>query len=194
MNLHVLGIDPGDRWVGFATCRIEQTSSGELRWSAHCGVLDRQYWRLANLVDFLALEAKEIVVAEDYRQRPVGHQRFHDAQTPRLLGALEYAILKESYSWELVPAANVERLEQMPIAPILRKWREQGWDSPSHPSWKHARSAWLVVCNYWMKLGAENPLVYLVPPDKALKTLNSNAIPEDVPRALIANHATWRTR
>jgi hypothetical protein len=188
MNLHIVGIDPGDRWIGWSSLDI----TGR-RWTANCGVIDGQRWQLSKVVDELRpAEHRAIIAMEEYRQRPLGHQAFHRSLTAEYIGAFRYVSEIGRHPFALLPASNVEKLEDMPIAPILRAWRERGWLNPRAPNWRHARSAWLVVCNYLMK---EQPqaLAALIDPRVALNSLVIHQILDTPPNALTAMSAVWRT-
>lgn len=142
-----LAIDPGDVHVGFALLERESPRSFYLS----MGVLHRESRDFVDLVESLGTLAGRVqhVIVEDYRVRPVGHQRFNHGATLRLLGAIEYVVsATTSASFSSVAPGNSRDLEQLRLDRVLDAWRESFAIRPNATHWRHADSAWRALGMY----------------------------------------------
>jgi hypothetical protein len=153
MRYQFVGYDPGDRWCGWA---ILQVATGEQRsiYQARYGVADRSARSFSELVDKLAppLRAEPMqrfAICESFQQRPVGHQRFAPAATPRLIGALHYKALKAGLLWREVPPGDPHTITKLILGDYFDFWMFDV-HRPSDKRWDHARSAWRVIATFMM--------------------------------------------
>lgn len=152
MKTRFVGIDPGDRWCGYATLRITPTETG-LHAFAQSGVFDRRARTFPGLVQALIPAKRHVhyVAIEDYRERPVGHRSWQLAETPELIGALRYLALERQHLlWRVAasdPTIALEELGFFQLAPFMR--RPTG---NSAVSWDHALSAWRVLLRMLAKI------------------------------------------
>jgi hypothetical protein len=135
--MRFIAVDPGEAWVGIAMLEIRGT-----RWQAESRVLkvDARQHLLEVAQDALTW-APAIILAEDFRVRPVGHNSFSGGYTLKLLGALEAVTRIRDATWLTMlpgPAADLEMLQ------LGRFVRRADW-APSSPQWRHALSAWRVL-------------------------------------------------
>jgi len=140
-ELSLFAIDPGDVHVGFARLDVFTHT----RYVLAMGVIHRDSWELVDLVDTLRdlTGNAHSCVVEDYRIRPVGHQRFNHGSTLRLLGALEYVINSTlTVNFATVPPGNPVELEQLRLRHVINAWREGFALRPNAANWRHADSAW----------------------------------------------------
>ena len=181
-----IGIDPGDRWTGVAQLIIEKehTTVGTF-------VIDGANRRLDEIVHIALLARPAYTVAEEYRARPIGHQRFNASLTPRLLGALEYRTYQLNGTWRTIPAGAPQGLWSYPIGGLIKMWKER-WPRTNDTRWEHALSAWRVLCASIMR---EQPHLHTLI-GKAKHTVGHYAtmefdehIPSNVD--LIAPFASW---
>lgn len=145
MNEHIVGVDPGNRWTGVATLLVDATHI-----SAIMLVLDSQAYSIKFLTDVIIHDQAKTVVAEEYRNRPIGHQRFNAPLTPRLLGALEYRAISVGATWAKIPAAPFDAVKAFPIWKRIEVWKEH-CQAPTDHRWSHAFSAWRVLSAYVLR-------------------------------------------
>jgi hypothetical protein len=167
-NVRWIAIDPGERWCGLAVLeREEKPRDDQFLWYAHTCVLDKQNregrkrnWRVLDLVATL-LGRQGILIMEDYRARPVGHQAFSGGETFRMLGALEYCAKMHASQWFFYPPGPpMDDLGHLHLLPVLDAWRVRSWPTPNNPEWNHAFSAWRVLGMHLMKTSPETLLTF----------------------------------
>lgn len=144
-----IGVDPGDRWLGLAILtQVDSTT-----WTADMRVVDLAQRRSRTHVvnEFLQLVDSmfDVVVAENFSARAVGHQRFNQGDTLRLLGALEYGVTNRQCSFFLVPPGDPKQLNGMFFKRWLEMWQGR-WLDRSNPHWRHALSAWRALIVHLM--------------------------------------------
>lgn len=145
-----IGIDPGDRWQGFAMLEVAQAQC-----NAYTAVYDRNVRSLSELIDLLIPVGHDVTVAiEEYRIRPQGFNRFASIDTPKLIGALEYRTLCLLDSRVIfVAAANPIELNEFPVADVVNFALNNA--IKHSPQWDHARSAWRVLATCLMKTNVQ---------------------------------------
>lgn len=142
-----IAFDPGERWTGVAGL----LSSG-VNHQAEAYVLDADELGpyqpgdyLASVLQRLSGRFRSTVIAEEYRQRPVGHQRWAGGGTLRLLGVLEYVTRRWEATWEQqLPGDPDEELGLLKLTPWLNRWQEL-WPVRVDRTWRHALAAWRVL-------------------------------------------------
>lgn len=142
--MRFIGVDPGDRWVGYAVLSVEFGVRSKIYTS--CGVLDLELRGIAGAAGFIYDALPAELAVEDYRVRPQGFNKFSRGATLRLIGALEYIVAARSgHSLLLIPPASPDaELKELRLDGWLNDWRED-WPRPKDPAWDHARSAWRVL-------------------------------------------------
>lgn len=189
-----IALDPGSSWMGFAAVSITGRS-----WRAETRVLDARSRTLVQTVEEVRRHLPCTVIAESYRVRLVGFNRFDSAETPRLLGALEYAVTKEHCDWETIAPGNASNeLRYLSIEPYLSIWQRR-WPKPSHGNWQHGRSAWRVLVRFMLRehpdklrdllLRGRTPIVKIVDRNKSWLPRPHDSHSGD----LIAPTARWTT-
>lgn len=142
-----VGIDPGEVWCGFAA--LDVTSDGIVRAEARTySVADRKgYLNMTHdLLDLLPHARSAIIIAEDFRIRHVGSQRFNHGDTLRFLGALEYGVKKiDLYKFFLVPPNDHGVRETRELFGRCFVAYRRKWPRNRHPAWAHCVSAWRVL-------------------------------------------------
>lgn len=137
----IIAIDPGERWTGIAVMQVMPELSVWL-----FGVLDsrKDYLRPVTVLEsVLSRTPNPFLVLEDYRVRPVGHQRFTRGITLRAIGALEYVARRSEVEQTKIPPGNIDQeLNRLGIDRILRRWRKN-WTRVTN--WEHGRSAWRLM-------------------------------------------------
>jgi hypothetical protein len=137
-----IAIDPGERWTGLAVLTSFEDAAVLL-----LGVIDNgdDPFRQVGIIDEILGKVKGVPVLclEDYRVRPVGHQRFTRGQTLRALGALEYIARRASVPTVLVQPGNIKKdLNAFKINKLLKVW------DPALPgSGDHAKSALRILAH-----------------------------------------------
>ncbi len=157
--MRFLAFDPGDVWLGFAALQIDTETGSERRPVTEMHTVTRvlhvpshNFTGAVREALFYGLGKPAIVIAEDYRMRPVGHQRFNAGLTLRMLGALEYATSQyPKSSWVQVPPGNSERELPQLLGPTFFPEWQTSWANPKDANWRHALSAWRVLARYLMK-------------------------------------------
>ena len=178
----IIGVDPGDRWTGVAQLLIDRQS---LVLSTF--VLDGANRSINEIVDLTIPAIECTVIAEEFRQRPIGHQRFGGGLTSRLLGALEYKSVLFKGQWSTVQAGAPSAVWGYPIGLMLKYWK-QHWPRESDSRWEHALSAWRVICTSLMR--EQTPIYRLISNVKATEmSLDDNTIPSNVD--MISPFASW---
>jgi hypothetical protein len=145
-----IGIDPGAAWCGFAaldatTYRVEARTYSV---KAHGGYL----CMVRDLLDLLPHNRPTTIIAEDFRIRRSGHQRFDPGHTLRFLGALEFGCSQiDAFEFYTVPPNdNGERETRELYGVILQRYRRH-WPRPRHAAWGHCLSAWRVLGRHLMR-------------------------------------------
>jgi hypothetical protein len=148
-----VGIDPGERWCGFAA--LEITSDDVVRVEArtydvtkHGGYL----FMARDLIDLLPHARRAQIVIEDFRIRGSGHQRFNHGDTLRFLGALEFGVQSvDLFEQFLIPPNDRGSQESRKLfGPVLDRYRRR-WPNPRHERWNHCLSAWRVLGYHLLK-------------------------------------------
>lgn len=141
---HYLGIDPGDRWVGY--CRLKVNYGVKvIVYQADMGVLERSL-RIDRVVDRLIPISPIIQIAiEEYNQRSVGFNKFRSSDTLKLIGAFNYMAAKHGHTWAMVRPSQAD-LNALIIGRYLKRWDKH---LPASPNWRHAYSAWRALAR-WM--------------------------------------------
>ncbi len=143
----LIGIDPGERWMGMAILTIDGRY-----WHANMRVLDLSTRSLDKTGFELYALLPATVIAESYQQRPVGHQHFASGQTLRVLGALEYVTLRHRCRWEEVPPAQPDVLVgELHMIHYLERWLTFCPPLINKSTWQHGKSAWRVLLQYMLK-------------------------------------------
>jgi hypothetical protein len=139
--MRLLAIDPGERWVGVASLRVEDG------WAhADAMVVDRVGEHLWHTIDYITKPymGTYTLVVESYQQRNVGHQRFSGNETLRLIGALQYAAHGWDWGWgEVAPGNPDHELPELPLHPILERWKAMR--AKKNVAWRHADAAWRIA-------------------------------------------------
>lgn len=148
MNIY-LGIDPGDKWVGWARMQVDG-----LMYTANMGVYNSEAINFYDLVQFILIKGNNPthIITESYQQRHLGHNRFGRGTTLRFIGALQYVTEQKHLIWGEVPPGNPEELAHLHLAKYIEKWTPH-LPMPASPQWKHAHSAWRVIGRYLLTLG-----------------------------------------
>lgn len=141
-----VGIDPGESWCGFAALDVvERTIRVEARTYS---VTARNGWlhMAHDLLDLLPHNRPTHIIAEDFRIRHSGHQRFSHGDTLRFLGALEFGVKSiDAFQFFLVPASDHgERETRELFGRVLSNYRDR-WPRANHRAWDHCLSAWRVI-------------------------------------------------
>lgn len=192
--MKLIAIDPGSAWLGFAAVSITGRN-----WRAETRVFDVRTRSLVETVEEIRRHLPCTVISESYRVRLVGFNRFSSAETPRLMGALEYAVTKEHCEWELIaPGDASSELRYLSIEPYLSMWQRR-WPKSSHGNWQHGRSAWRVMVRYMLRehpdklrnllLKERAPVVKVMERGKGWLPRPHDSHPDD----LIAPTARWTT-
>lgn len=141
-----VGIDPGERWCGFAA--LEILSSGTVRVEARTYVMPPlgYVFMTKQILDLLPHARRTLVIVEDFQIRRAGHQRFNRGDTLRFLGALEYGVKGiDQFEFMLIPPTDkIERITNEMFGRVLSRYRER-WPNPRHSAWRHCLSAWRVL-------------------------------------------------
>lgn len=142
-----IAIDPGERWTGLAVLTSFEDAAILL-----IGVIDNgdDHFRQVGIIDEILQKVKGIPVLclEDYRVRPVGHQRFTRGQTLRALGALEYVARRKGVPTVMVQPGNIKSdLKAFGVTRLLKAWK------PAIPgSSDHAQSALRILAHSVLQL------------------------------------------
>jgi hypothetical protein len=160
ISRHYIGIDPGDRWVGY--CKLSViVGSGVSIYQADMGVLERTL-RLDIVVDRLIPVSPLVQIAvEEYNQRSVGFNKFRSSDTLKLIGALNYVAAKHGHRWAMVRPTQSD-LNALIIGQYLKKWDKY---LPASPNWRHAYSAWRALCR-WMLVSHNQDLLTIAELDR----------------------------
>lgn len=183
--MRFIGIDPGEKWVGIAMLEVRGS-----RWHAETRVLSVAARRnLLEVVEDVLIWAPATIIAEDYRVRPVGHQRFTQGYTLRLLGALEVTAIKLGKWITLLPGPSAE-LEMLQLGRFINR---QDWGQHTNPNWQHALSAWRIVGRHLM---AEEPkmlerLRKIKKPTRTIKNSSLAPRPRRAPEDLYSPLTLW---
>jgi len=142
-----IGIDPGERWCGFAA--LELTSELVVRVEARTYSITahKDYLTLAHdLIDLLPHARKAQIVVENFQVRTVGHQHFNRGDTLRFIGAMEFAAqsIDAFELFQVQPSDAGQRDSLKLYGSVIRRYSRR-WPSPSHRAWKHCLSAWRVL-------------------------------------------------
>jgi hypothetical protein len=182
MRTTIIGIDPGDRWTGVAQLMITRTDviMGTF-------VLDGKSRSLYEIVDAAIIQKPAYVVAEEYRARPIGHQRFNAPLTPRLLGALEYRAVYLGGRFYTTHAGSPTAVWSFPIGKFIEHWRFY-WPKPRDDRWLHALSAWRVICTHIIQ---EQPQLFRLIDNQSVQSMILDAAEESSAVDLIAPFAAW---
>jgi len=136
-----LAFDPGDRWVGVAIARAATTHTivstalfdrNTSAFGAIRGLLSRRH--------VLGLTEQLVLVAEDFRIRPMAFNAFSGGNTLRFLGALAYEA--EHIGVPLALVSTTADGTKMPLTNKLAAWKID-WPRPA--SWSHGLSAWAAL-------------------------------------------------
>lgn len=144
-----VGIDPGEKWCGFAALDI--TSDGEIRVEARTyNVAIHKGWcqMAGDLIGLLPHNRPIRLVCEDFHIRGSGHQRFSRGDTLRFLGALEYAASRISFFDFALESPSDRAIKTVPLL-FGKSWARyrMKWPKRNHPAWNHCASAWRVLGN-----------------------------------------------
>jgi hypothetical protein len=149
---HYIGIDPGDRWVGYCKLRVSVGVNVTI-YQADMGVLERSL-RLDKVVDrLIPISPISQIAVEEYNQRSVGFNKFRSSDTLKLIGALNYLAAKHSHTWAMVRPSQAD-LDALIIGKYLKKWDKH---LPASPNWRHAYSAWRALAR-WMLVSSNTDL------------------------------------
>lgn len=85
------------------------------------------------------------LVVEDYRVRPVGHQKFTDAKTARLIGALAFLSERKGWGFSLVNPESPDKLVGLGLFKAAKASQPKDM---SAKLWVHVLSAWRIVGYY----------------------------------------------
>lgn len=181
-----LGIDPGDRWNGWAHLMVEEPRCFEVE----CGVLDAKDRHFVHLIQDLTRQNFDTVVVERFQLRAQGHQRFHNPMTAKVIGALAYAAGTRMAHFEEVNPADPAELDQYPIAPHIRQWRSS-WPDRANSRWQHALSAWRVLCAHFM---TKRPELLWVMQKPVKAVLLDRPLRFGMRNDLMSTVQTWRFR
>jgi hypothetical protein len=157
--MRFFAFDPGDVWLGFAalqtddtdgTLRDPQTQIHAMTKVIHVPSRDIPGAAMDALVYNLGRE-DTVVICEDFKIRPQGHNAFSSGNTLRLIGALQYAASQYARTtWSLIPPGNAEKeLPQLLGTGFFTDW-QRSWVKPKNANWRHARSAWRVLARHLM--------------------------------------------
>lgn len=148
----LVGIDPGDRWIGMATMRIELNYC-----TIKCdmAVFDENVFPSFNrMVQQLTpsvtavLKHRVSVITEEFRIRPQEFNRFSASRVPALIGAIRYVTAESGAHWTEVAAGNAEKdLKEFGFTLFLNDW---ALHCSGDSNWRHARSAWRVILKHLM--------------------------------------------
>jgi hypothetical protein len=148
-----LGIDPGDRWVGLAILQQRggrgKQKNGFTSWYGQSIVLDTEGKSILQVIKLLEpyVAEAEMIVAEDYDQRPQKFNAFNSGRTLRLLGAIEVAVkMRGDVRFRLVAPGNPKDAAKM--------WRGDvalGDLFLLNGQARHAASAWRALGAYLMQ-------------------------------------------
>lgn len=146
--MRIIGIDPGERWVGLAALWIDlkqRVVHGESR------VFDAEPRGFAKTIRAVVPLSTlgTIFAAEDFRVRPLGHNAFTYGVTLRLLGGLQYAVEQHGHKWELIPPGKTREVPMI-FGSLLDAWRDE-WPLNRDPHWEHCLSAWRVLGRYLLR-------------------------------------------
>lgn len=134
--MRLIGIDPGDRWIGLAGIIVRNKSM-----EMHSAVLDGSDRSIVDKVQDIMQSAPAEVFCEDFKVRPQAFNSFSAMLTPRLIGALEYECMLKEIPFSLVhPGPNTE------FAAILPNWANTVVKHMKYEQWNHSMSAWRVLC------------------------------------------------
>lgn len=141
-----VGIDPGESWCGFAAL---DTTNKEVRVEARTYSINAHggYLRMAHdLIDLIPHNRPCHIIAEDFRIRRSGHQRFSRGDTLRFLGALEFgASSVDAFKFYLIPPNDHGKYETSEFfGRVLASYRRT-WPQRNHHTWGHCLSAWRVL-------------------------------------------------
>lgn len=144
----VVGIDPGDAWCGFVALNLEKRF---IRIESRTYAREpRPLYRMTDALLPFHPSDRITVVVENYQMRGVGHQRFSQGHTLRLLGALEYVCAKNRWDWHVVPPGPWKREVPNIFGAFVPSYREH-WPDNGSAEWDHCLSAWRVLGRYLMR-------------------------------------------
>lgn len=189
----ILAYDPGEVWFGMAALDIN-TRTGLV--SAETRVLHMPSRSFRAVIDE-ALPERTLpadIVCEDYRVRPVGHQRWSSGDTLKAIGALRYiAEGSLASSWQVVPPGNATSELPELVGSLLSTWQEV-FERAHDAEWNHAFSAWRVLLRYLMK--NDPALLMRMRSVKFQKTWKERAhwlpVTARKPKDLLAPACVWR--
>lgn len=142
-----MGIDPGERWIGWCKLRIRNHNQYE----AQMGVYDRAPVAFTRCINRLVPTAETTVVCEQFRNRPLGYNRFSSLETPVLIGGLKYAMLSANQYWVEIAAGNPDKdLPRLPIHRYIKHWPQL--PDENDPRWRHAAAAWSALGRWMMAM------------------------------------------
>lgn len=148
MTTQFIGIDPGERWLGIAGL-----FNNGMAWTAQALVVDLKQAPMYNNVSQLGrftAHKHAVVVCEEYRPRPQGHNRFSKHSTLRLIGAIEYMFADQAKHTVFVPPQTFELSNVLFGQRTWRDWQER-WGQHGSPRWDHALSAWKALAYYLVR-------------------------------------------
>lgn len=140
--MRIVGIDPGERWTGFAVLDLSMTAP----WRAQAGVLDasEDLYRVTDRARYLSPPDSHVAI-EEYHVRPAGHQQWTRAMTVRLIGSIEYALRESTAKTFFYPAGDASKdLGLLNISRSIMSWKREHW-TPRKKQWSHALSAWRIL-------------------------------------------------
>jgi hypothetical protein len=186
----ILAFDPGEVWFGFAALLLDTRKNVVRAETRVLHVPSRSFHGTVNEATFMGLPAD--VVCEDYRVRPVGHQRWSSGTTLRLMGALQYVTeSNDASSWQTVPPGSVREVSEL-CGPLLDRWREH-FHANGNAEWDHAFSAWRVMLRHLMKTEPDLLMRMRHPTTPHQFELTPHWLPvtSKRPRDLLAPAARW---
>jgi hypothetical protein len=193
--MRVTAIDPGDRWVELASMREFISPKLGRRWGLSIAVLDRQGLTMRSTVDIALRGVPTIVIVEEFRARLQGHQAFSKLETPRLIGAIEYAHVKPL---AFVPSGDPSEVNRL-LGDIPKLWKggmdAKGFDA-GRSLWNHGWSAWRCLA-IWLLHQETSLLEQLRDSDRSrfsLSDFTRGPWPLDQQRDLTARSLIWRPR
>lgn len=147
-----IGIDPGASWCGFAAMELLSPKSVRVEARTYDVQARRGYLQMTkDILDMIPRGRETTFIAEDFRIRKSGHQRFSRGDTLRFLGALEYGVScrPNSHFYLVQPNDHGEKETRELFGRVLLKYRG-AWPEKTHATWGHCVSAWRVLGNHLM--------------------------------------------
>lgn len=144
----ILAFDPGEVWCGLAAFSINRKKNELFAETRVLNLRERTFKVAVDECTFVGLPAT--VVCEDYRVRPVGHQRFTSGMTLQLIGAIRYTTEAHGCRLHTIPPGNAEKEVPEIVGDFFGRWRATH-PTPHAAEWNHAFSAWRVLLRHLMK-------------------------------------------